>query len=146
MRPGYLSIQTEEDLPGKVLIGASPSLPAVLTGSARPNPLSPSQLHFCARFEDLDAAVMHFHGAMPRRLVDCDRRLYRVSVVDAVAAADAIMLSHRRVYIAPALVDSAPLAQAIARRRARHLRWSRLFDGIGYLALLFLLVLMLLVR
>lgn len=126
-----------------VRLAGSLSFPAHLTV---PAPTRPSRLHFCARFDDLDAAMMHFHSAMPRRLVDLDRRLYRVSVLEAVAAADAILLPHRRVYLDPDLADEPVLAQAIARRRARHLLWTHVFDGVGYVALLLLLGLTLLLR
>ena len=89
---------------------------------------------------------MHFHGAMPRRLVDVDAKRYRASVAEAVVAADAIMLGHRRVYIDPDLAESPVLRQAIEQRRARHERWSRVFDWVGYVALVVLLALTFIIR
>jgi hypothetical protein len=127
------------------LIGCS-SVPASLSAPAFPEPSSQSELHFCARFDDLDAALMHFHSAMPRRLADLDAKLYRASVEEAVVAADAIMLAHRRVYIDPTLAENPVIGQAIERRRKRHKRWSRTFDWVGYVALVALLVLTFIVR
>lgn len=142
MRLGYLAIWTDSGRPGLIRLTVSSSVPAPLGAAGADR----SQLHFCARFDDLDAALMHFHSEMPRRLVDVDARLYRASVMEAVIAADAIALGHRCIYIDPALAESPMLREAIERRRARHAVWSRVFDWVGYLALAVLLALTFIVR
>jgi len=146
VRGGYLSIETERGHPGLIRLAGSATPPPIWAASGPPGAPDQPLLHFCARFDDLDAALMHFHGAMPRRLVDVDEKRYRASVAEAVVAADAIMLGHRRVYIDPELAESPVLRQAIEQRRARHERWSRVFDWVGYVALVVLLALTFIIR
>lgn len=129
MERGYLLIETDPARPGVVQARTSGEAPAVTPG-----------LRFVARFDDIDAAMMHLHTALRWRLIDVDARLYRAEIADAVAAADAIALDHRRIYLDPALADDPAIAEGIARLQARHRRWDRIFTGIGIAAVLLLII------
>ncbi|NBC13460.1 MAG: hypothetical protein GVY09_08975 [Gammaproteobacteria bacterium] len=103
-------------------------------------PQAPESAGIVAYFWDLDAAMMHFHADLRRRLLDLDRRAYRADMVEAAAALDAVELQHQRTYLAPALAASPALIKATERLHHRHQRWRRLFDWVGVLALVLLFV------
>ena len=134
MDPGYLIIDVDPEHPELVRVHAATDAPD----------LSRSTRCFVARFEDIEAAMMHFHQALRRQLADLDRRLYRTDVGHAIAVADAIDLPHRRIFIDPAYADDPALPVAIARRRQRHRRWQQVFTGVGILAVIWLVILTLL--
>jgi hypothetical protein len=131
MESGYLLVETHPRLPGMVR----------LRHDSRPPATSSPELCFAARFEDIDAAMMHAHEGLRRRLVDVNQRLYRSDVTTAVAIADAVELPHRRTYLAAELAADPDLQAAISRLHARHRRWERFFDAVGIAALILLLVL-----
>jgi len=129
MDQGYLLLETHPEHPGLVHVRTSTQV------SLTP----PPNLRFAARFRDIDAALMHFHEGLRRRLVDLDARLYRADITEAIAIADAIDLEHRRVFIDPAIAGDPRLDANLARRRSRHRRWDLIFNGIGLAALALLL-------
>ena len=130
MQSGYLLLETRPEHPQLVQVRRADELPA------RPSP----QLKFAARFQDIDAALMHFHEGLRRRLVDLDAHLYRTELTDAVAVAEAIELPHRRVHIDAALANDPRLTAAIERLHQKHRRWQRIFNGVGIAALVLLLL------
>jgi len=99
----------------------------------------PHFLKYVARFSDIDAALMHFHTGLRRRLVNVDMRLYRASETEAVAISEAIELPHRRIYLDPELAQDPNLQYRVERLHCSHRFWARLFDLIGLFALLALL-------
>lgn len=129
MRAGYLYITPCGDMPKAVCLQA-----------AEIAPQAPESAGIVAYFWDLDAAMMHFHADLRRRLLDLDRRAYRADMVEAAAALDAVELQHQRTYLAPALAASPALIKATERLHHRHQRWQRLFDWVGVLALVLLFV------
>jgi hypothetical protein len=129
MHSGYLTIETNPAYPGTIRLRGVQSLPTD----------RPASLRYAARFNDLDAALMHFHTALRHHLVDLDLRLYRCSDRIAVAVAEAIELPHRQVYIDADLARDRDLDAAIERLHRSHRRWERFFDVVGILALLLLL-------
>ncbi|MCF7983283.1 MAG: hypothetical protein K9L70_02675 [Thiohalocapsa sp.] len=134
MQAGYLVVETNPALPGIVRV----------RGAATPPSFDSPDVRFCARFTDIDAALMHFHAGLRRRLIDADNKLYRSDVRDAVAVAGAIELSHRTVYMAPSLSDDPQLARLIERLHARHAAVDRTFNAIGIFALILLVAMTLL--
>jgi hypothetical protein len=128
MRDGYLYLTPCTDLPD-----------AVCLHEAAVPPVADAGAMMVAYFWDLDAAVMHFHTDLRRRLLDPDLRAYRADMVEAAAVLDAIDLRHQRTYLSPSLAHSPELDVVAARLRARHLRVRRVFDLIGVVALLLLL-------
>jgi hypothetical protein len=107
-------------------------------------PEAPEGAGIVAYFWDLDAAMMHFHADLRRRLLDVDRRAYRADMVEAAAALDAIELQHQRTYLAPALAASPALSEATQRLHHQHQRWRRVFDWLGIIGLLLLFLMSLL--
>lgn len=136
MRTGHLVLETRPEGPGLVY---------VVKRSAAPNLTQPGLL-FAARFEDLEAAFMHFHEEVRRALVGLEPRRYRIDAVTAVAAADAIELAHRRVFIDPRLASDQRLTVRTQALRRRHKRTSAFFYTVGLLALLGLICFELFVR
>lgn len=136
MRQGYLSVLTHPDHPGQIRLVASVEPPP--SGASVPAPHDAS-LRYCARFNDLDAGLMHAHTALRRRLIDIDTHRYRADPVTAIAAVDGIALGHRQVYLDPEVAASPQLHAAVARARARTRSWDRIWNGVGILAVLFLL-------
>jgi hypothetical protein len=138
MREGYLLVETNPAHPGKVRLRGIDDPPEGTAVGVDPN------LRFIARFHDLDAALMHFHAGLSRRLLDVNERIYRADPVEAVSVADAIELPHRRIYLDPALDRDGQLTAAIQRLHRRHRRWKRFFNGVGIAAVILLLAKLLL--
>jgi hypothetical protein len=128
MRDGYLYLTPCADLPG-----------AVCLHEAAVPPVGDASTAMIAYFWDLDAAAMHFHTGLRRRLLDPDRKAYRADMVEAAAVLDAIELRHQRTYLSPLLAQSPALDAAAARLRRRHQRARRIFDWVGIVGLLLLL-------
>lgn len=126
MRRGFLEIEARGDRPGLIhLFGIeTESAPAPEFPPRNDRP----RLLYCAFFHDLDAALMHTHEAIMRRLVDLDQGLYRVDALDAVAAAQSVELRHWQTYIDAELADDPRLADRVAywtrRKKRSRLRWN----------------------
>jgi|GEM_PF-1152050 len=131
MRKGYLLLETRPDQPGIVSVSTQDGAPQ----------LERSGLRFAACFDDIDAAPMHLHECLRRHLKTLEPRSYAVDLVEAVAAADAVELDHRRVFIEPALAQCDRLDDRINRLHRRHRRFDQLMQAIGLFALLLLLLL-----
>lgn len=141
MRRGYLFIETHPDHPGLVRLGVSAlgeiGVPAELPDwivNAGPN------LVYAARFSDIDAARMHFHQACHQQLADLDHHLYHLTPSEAVIAADALELPHRRVYLREDLSSESDLEPSIASEHRRHRLHDWLLNLIGILALILLFI------
>ncbi|WP_058553778.1 hypothetical protein [Thiohalocapsa sp. ML1] len=128
MRDGYLYLTPCADLPG-----------AVCLHEAAVPPTGDATTPVIAYFWDVDAAAMHFHTGLRRRLLDPDRKAYRADMVEAAAVLDAIELRHQRTYVSPALAASPELDAAAARLRRQHQLVRRMFDWAGVVGLLLLL-------
>lgn len=134
MRSGYLLLETSASHPGLVRLFIAESLPPL------PGPAADPELRHAVRFEDITVARMHAHERLRRRLVDIDAGLYRAGALEAVAAVEAIDLSHRRAYLDPALATDPALEPAIATLIARRQRRDRLWEWVGMAALVLLLI------
>lgn len=130
MQPGYLLLEQPDAGRNLVRLSSAAVLP----------PAPGAALRFAAHFQDLEAALMHFHEGVRRHIVDVDERLYRTDIINAVAVADAIELPHRRAYIDPTLAAEPALESTIASLHARHRRWARVFNGVGIAALILLVL------
>jgi hypothetical protein len=128
MRDGYLYLTPCTDLPE-----------AICLHEAAVPPAGDASTPVIAYFWDLDAAVMHFHSGLCRRLLDPDRKAYRADMVEAAAVLDAIELRHQRTYVSPALAASPALEAAVTRLRRQHQLVRRIFDWAGIVGLLLLL-------
>lgn len=142
MRSGFLLIETRADRPGLVRIFGTDS-------KSEPVPVFPQRddlpkLRYCAYFHDLDAALMHVHEPLRRRLMDIDKRLYRADPVQAVAAAQGVGLRHWQTYIDADIADDPHLAEIVTARHRRRKRLDLLWNSVGVLAALFLMLKLLL--
>lgn len=137
MEHGYLAVETHRDRPDMVRLIVSPALPA-----PTPDGGSATRLRYAARFNDSSAALMHTHELLKRRLVDCDSHLYRVSAAQAIGAIESLDLSHRDVFLDPALDQDTrqiidEVRQVMVRRRERK---TRFFETLGYIGIAILLL------
>ena len=136
MQSGYLAIETHRDHPGVVRF---------LSSTRAPDPDSAAhsahRLRYIARFNDLEAALMHTHELLKRRLIDPDAHLYRVSPERAIAATESLDLKHRRIYLDAGFSDEsrAAMDSLAAGFRARHQAWVVIFQTIGYIGVAILL-------
>lgn len=132
MEPGYLAVETHRNRPGWVRLVVSPTLPRTDTDAE-----CDTRLRYAARFNDRDAALMHTHEILKRRLIDPDTHLYRAETAQAIAAIESLGLSHRDVYIDPGLDKATRQAIETAREAitAQRRRKERLFETIGYIGI-----------
>jgi hypothetical protein len=136
MESGYLIIETSQRHPGLVRIYTATDRRPRLPESDREDP----RIRYLASFNDVDAAVMHAHNALRRRLVNIDSRLYRVDLPRAIAVVESIALSHRRNYLDPRLdpgareaIDAMAAARVV---RQQQLAW--IWSLVGWIALVLL--------
>ena len=136
MRAGYLYLQTHSDHPDRVRVLTSEQPPVAGPGHES------MSIPYIVRFNDLDAAKMHFHNALRRKLVDIDASLYRVPLAEAIATIEAEELRHERVWLDPALSASAlqQVDAIAAQQRRRHRRNDMIWRAVGVIALLWLLL------
>lgn len=136
MKPGYLIVETNPRKPNFVRIAVLPTNPETV-----PVDSEGPRIVFVSRFNDADAALMHTHAVLRRRLVDIDAGLYRAPADQAIAAVQAVDLRHREVYLDPDL--SAALGERIEALQARLIRrkqrTKKVFETVGYIALAMLL-------
>ena len=91
MQTGYLSIEIRFDRPGLLRLVLSDRCPAIPEGRAD----GLQRVHYIARFDDGEAALMHAHQLLRRQLVDVDSgvqadTLARVKAIDGVLNARAL--------------------------------------------------------
>lgn len=136
MQVGYLAVETHHDRPGLVRLFVS-----ARAIDPEPTVHATRRVRYVARFNDSEAALMHAHELLRRRLVDVDAGLYRAPCEQAIAAVESIGLSHRRIYLDPDL-DAATrttIEQAVERLSAARRRRDLAFDYVGYAGLALLL-------
>ena len=93
MRTGYLYLEAHPDHPDRVRLRTNEIAPVPPEGEAG------AQIIYIARFSDIDAALMHVHLLLQHKLVDVNAYLYSVSLAEAIAAVESVILSHQRVWI-----------------------------------------------
>jgi hypothetical protein len=137
---GYLVVETHPDHADLVRVYGTGQLPLPIpTGDAHPDSTK-SRVRYAASFPALLVAQMHAQTALRRNMVDAEAGLYRVDPVTAIAAVEAIDLSHRRVYMDPEIAADPRLAALIDRRRERHRRTRRIWTIVGILAIILLVL------
>ncbi len=132
LRSGYLSVETHDERPGlaRLVLSDAPPATAPVRGAA-------TRIRYIARFNDIEAALMHTHEFLKRRLIDPDSHLYRVPMEQAIAATESVALRHRDVYLDGELSEHS--RREIGRFKTlfldRQRRKDRLFDTLGYIGL-----------
>ncbi len=136
MRPGYLSIQTHDAHSGRIRILVSAHQPAVET-----DPHASPRIRYTAHFNDREAALMHTHEFLKRRLLDPDAHLYRVDLARAIAAIESVALRRRTVYWDPRMDDQtrARIDEIITANHLLQRRKDRFFQVMGYIGIAILL-------
>ena len=132
MKPGYLAIETHTDHQGWIRLLLGDRQPALGT-----DPDASRRICYVARFNDGDAALMHTHEILKRRLLDLDARLYRANLAQGIAAIESLDLRHRQVYLDPDLsteIRAEVDALAAHNRHRKQLR-DRFFKTLGYIGL-----------
>ena len=137
MYAGYLVIETNRACPGVVRILETASLPPEDRRGDRFG--EGPQVRYVAHFSDLSAGRMHAHRALSRRLVDLEKGLYRCDAVDAVAAVEASVPTHRMAYLDPDLAQDPRFARITVARRNRHRLADLIWHSVGIVAVLYLL-------
>ena len=136
MQAGYLIIETHADRAGLVRL-------AVRADPPDPAPSSPAQprVRHVTRFDDSEAAMMHAHELLKRRLIDADSHLYRTGIELAIAAIESLDLRHRPVYLDVDLSaeTKARVAALTMRFRRRRALKNAIFQALGYIAVAILL-------
>ena len=143
METGYLFVESSPTHPGIVRIRIAASNSAEIPDLPALSPTDDGVVRLVARFRDVEAARMHAHEALRRRLLDPENRTYRAEVNEVLAAIDAIGLQHQRVYRDPDL-SAADLANIEGRVAAiqRHAMYvDRAWQIVGGLAVAFLVLL-----
>ncbi|WP_296807392.1 hypothetical protein [Thiocapsa sp.] len=135
---GYLVVETRADRPGLVRVFSTPQNPTPSDFEAT-DPSRPL-IRYVAFFPALHVARMHAQTALRRGMVDAEAGLYRTDPVTAVAAVDAIDLSHRRVYLAPEIESDPAFAAAREQRRRRQRLANRIWTIVGVLAIILLVL------
>jgi len=141
VQSGYLAIETHRDRPGIVRLVSSIEAP-----DPAPNAHADRRLRYIARFNDREAALMHTHEILRRRLIDPDAHMYRVPPERAIAAIESLDLKHRRTYLDSEFSDESRSAIASLTKRFNMQRraWATLFETLGYIGIGILLFNMLL--
>ena len=137
MQPGYIAIETHAERPGLVRF-------VLFDKQPDPDPANHSvrRWRYIAGFNDREAALMHTHELLKRRLLDPDSHMYRVSPERAIAAVESLDLKHRRIYLDPDFDSNSKVAitslteKYISRRRA----WASFFQTLGYIGIGLLLL------
>ena len=136
MKTGFLSLITHPDHPGMVRVqlgDTPPELKAMQDGG---------QFRYVARFRDGEAGLMHVQNAMHSHLEDLENRIYRRPLGEMIACVEADGLDHERVWMDPALDDAQlnSIDRDIKKRRSARKRNDRIWQSVGYLALLLLIL------
>jgi hypothetical protein len=137
MRSGYLAIETHTERPGLVRFVLCDELP-----DPDPTGHGERRWRYIAGFNDIEAALMHTHDLLKRRLLDPDTHMYRASPERAIAAVESLGLKHRRIYL-DANFDAQSQASIraltekyVGLRRA----WATFFQTLGYIGIGLLLL------
>lgn len=135
MRPGYLSVHTHSAHQGRIRLVVTDREPPRDAGQPEPH------VRYTARFNDVDAALMHAHEALKRRLIDPDAHLYRADLARAIAAVKAVELRHEMTYTDPCIDDAthAAIERFVERQHVLQRRKDQFFRALGAIGIAILL-------
>ena len=141
MDTGFLFLQTSPSHPGLVRMLTTTS--EAPNPASRDGPAADPAIRFVARFNDLDAARLHAFSALRHHLVNLDASLFRVGIIDAIAAVDSISLPHRLLFLDPDLSaeERSLLTARIARHRRRRRRADQAWRLVGWIGIAWLVLL-----
>jgi ABC-type phosphate transport system auxiliary subunit len=137
MKTGYLVLETHPDHAGMIRARISDELPNTQESEAG------SEIRYIARFDDIEAALMHLQNQLHNRLVDLDSRLYKTEVSHAISVVESDDLRHQQVWIDPSLDPQTRTAidAETAQLKRRHALWNRTWTIVGgFFVLLFIVL------
>jgi hypothetical protein len=135
MKTGYLLLETHPDHEGMIRARIRDEVPNTQESEAG------SEIRYIARFDDIEAALMHLHNQLHNRLVDLDNRLYKTEINHAISAVESDDLRHQQVWIDPTIdaQTRAAIDAETTQLKHRHARWNRGWMMVGgFFLLLFL--------
>lgn len=136
MSSGYIYFETHAEHPGRVRLQSFERKPA-------PDQASPgAKIRYIARFHNLFRGHQQILGQLSHQLIDVDRGLLRIDLVDAIATVETLALRAERVWFDPSL--ERPMRDRLARRvralRHAQLRTDRLWKTVGAVSVALLLL------
>jgi hypothetical protein len=136
MKTGYLTLETHSEYKDLVRVLVKDELPNTQVTS------NGSQVRYIARFNDIDAGQMHLHNMLRYKLIDLDNRIYRIELIQAIAAVEADDINHARVWIDPSLSESdrSLIDEQTTKFRMRHKKWNIFWLAVGGFFIVLLLI------
>jgi hypothetical protein len=136
MKTGFLTLETHPEHSGMVRVRMRDIMPEL---TLQPDGTC---IRYVARFDDVEAGQMHVQNAMHGRLVDVENRIYRSDLDEMIACVEADDLDHVRIWIDPEISGTeGERIESLARRlRRRHRVVDRIWQTVGILGLLYLLI------
>ncbi|MEJ2621716.1 MAG: hypothetical protein P8163_16100 [Candidatus Thiodiazotropha sp.] len=137
MKTGYLVLETHPDHVGMIRARIRDELPNTQESEAG------SKIRYIARFDDIEAALMHLHNQLHNRLLDLDSRLYKTEVSHAISVVESDDLGHQQVWIDPSIdaQTRAAIDVETAQLKRRHALWNRTWTIVGSFFVLLFIVL-----
>jgi hypothetical protein len=136
MKTGFLSLITHPQHPDLVRVRIDDEMPELKPQA------DGSAIRYLARFMDSEAGLMHIQNAMHSTLVDLENRIYRQPLTKMIACVEAEGLDHERIWIDPEIPagERSLIDTLIKRRKASQRRIDRIWQAVGILGLLLLLL------
>lgn len=136
MKTGFLTLITHPDHQGLVRVIIRDRLPEIKKQD------DGSEIRYVARFEDIDAGMMHVQNIMHSALVDLENRIYRGSLPQIIATVEADYLDHSRIWMDPVLSEEnlEEIDALIKQQKASQRRTNRIWQIVGWLGLLLLVL------
>ncbi|MES9834743.1 MAG: hypothetical protein ABW157_22025 [Candidatus Thiodiazotropha sp. LLP2] len=134
MKTGYLVLETHPNHKGMIRARIRDELPNTQDSDEG------STIRYIARFDDIEAALMHLHSELNHQLIDLDSRLYKADIKDAISAIESDQLRHQQVWIDPSIneQDRAEIEAHTAQLKKRHNIQNRIWMIVGgFFVLLF---------
>ncbi|MES9930998.1 MAG: hypothetical protein ABW158_23045 [Candidatus Thiodiazotropha sp. 6PDIVS] len=134
MKTGYLVLETHPNHKDMIRARIRDELPNTQDSDEG------STIRYIARFDDIEAALMHLHSELNHQLIDLDSRLYKADIKDAISAIESDQLRHQQVWIDPSIneQDRAEIEAHTAQLKKRHNIQNRIWMIVGgFFVLLF---------
>ena len=136
MKTGYLVLETHPEHSGMIRALIREELPDTQDSEQG------SEIRYIARFDDIEAGLMHLHNRLHHALIDLDNRLYRTDLKQAISAIESDELRHQRVWLDPSIGhrERDEIEAKTARFKRRQRRWNLTWTLVGgfFVALFFL--------
>ena len=128
MELGYIHLETHPQHPHLVRCVKHTALPQTLACE------NGAQMRYIARCPNLFRGYQQIQNALNRAMVDCDNGLFKVDLIDAIAAIESGRLRPARVWLDPALDDSSldTLKNKTEQIRAHAEHVDRMWHRVGY--------------